>query len=425
MWFFRSPTIVFGEDALLHIREIGNRSAGERAFVVTDQAIQKSGQLAPVLFQLEHAGMQAHVFDEVEVDLTLSHIKTAAKALESFNPNWIVAVGGQHVIDAAKAMWILLENPNADLLSLNSGEPIQIGERAGLIAVPSTDGVGSATTWAITLLDEASEGVVAGTISTGHPDAVPTYAVIDPALAATLTQTQVAETGVLALAQAIESYASTWQNDFSDGLCLTAAKLVFKSLPLAFQDTSNIEAVEKVSNAAAIAGLGYSNSMIGLAYAMGRAIYAAIPEVSLARAVGICLPVVIQFNVAPDRPEDVETRYVELAKFLSVAGNDELADETADETAAADALATAVRNLFAEVQMPQSLVEAGVNGAQLDEMMDSLVDQVLSDTTIFTAPRQPTEDELRDLFDAAFGETDAEADAESGGDEIDEESEGT
>jgi|GEM_PF-177972 len=398
MWFFRSPTIVFGEDALLHIREIGDRSAGERAFVITDQAIQKSGQLATVLFQLEHAGMQTHVFDEVETELTLSHIKTATKAMDAFNPSWIVAVGGNHIIDAAKAMWILLENPDADLLSLNAMEPIQMGGRAGMIAIPTPDGVGSATTWAITLVDENAEtDEPAAAINTGHPFAMPTYAVIDPTLAATLTPAQIADAGILALVQAIEGYASTWQNDFTEGLCLVATKLVFNHLPRAFQDTSDIEAIEKISNSAGIAGLGYINSMVGAAYLMGRALHMAFPVLTLGHAVGVCLPAIIAFNASPDRPEDVETHYAELARFLSLPSD--------DESTAATALAKAVHTLLGEVDMPHTLAEAGITREQLDEAMDDLMDQVLSDTILFTAPRQPSEDELRQLFGAVFENT--------------------
>ena len=396
MWFFRSPTIVFGEDALLHVREIGDRSAGERAFVVTDQAIQKSGQLASVLFQLEHAGMQAHVFDEVETELTLADIKAAAKAMDAFNPSWVVAVGGTHVIDAAKAMWILLENPNADLLTLSALEPIQIGARAGLIAIPTPDGVGSATTWAITLMDEAGAKTDEPpmVINTGHPFAVPTYAVIDPAMAATLTPAQIAEAGVLALAQAVEGYASTWQNDFTEGLCLVAAKLVFNNLLLAFQDATNIEAIEKISNAAGIAGLGYINSMVGAAYALGRALHTAFDELTLGRAVGVCLPAIIAFNTSPDRPEDVETHYAEMARFLGL--------PHADENEAATALVDAVNKLLGEVNLPQTLAAAGITREQLDDATDDVVDQVLSDTILFTAPRQPSEDELRQLIDSIF-----------------------
>ena len=395
MWFFRSPTIVFGEDALLHIREIGDRSAGERAFVVTDQSIQKSGQLASVLFQLEHAGMQAHVFDEVVNELTLSDIKTAAKAMDSFNPSWVVAVGGNHVIDAAKAMWILLENPNADLLSLSALEPIQIGARAGLIAIPTPDGVSSATTWAITRVDETIEAdEPSATINTGHPFAMPTYAIIDPAMAATLSPAQIADAGILALAQAIEGYASTWQNDFTEGLCLVAAKLAFNHLPRAFRDTSDIEAIEKVINSASIAGLGYINSMVGAATTMGRALHSAFPVLTLGRAVGVCLPAIITFNTNPDRPEDVETHYADLARFLSLPSD--------DENTAATALAEAVHKLLGLVEMPHTLAEAGITREQLDEAMDDLMDQVLSDTILFTAPRQPSEDELRQLFEAVF-----------------------
>jgi alcohol dehydrogenase class IV len=392
MWFFRSPTIVFGEEALLHIREI----KGARAFVVTDKNIQQAGLVAPVLFQLGHAGMAVQVFDEVEAEPTVAHIKTGAQAMDAFDPDWIVAIGGGSVMDAAKAMWILLENPGIDLLSVSPLEPIEIRNRAGLIAVPTTAGTGSEVSWAIVLSDPGDESNPPRKAASGHPMAMPDYAIVDPMMTAKLPATLTADTGMDALTQAIEAYVTTWSSDFTDGLALVATKLAFEYLPRAYANPSDAEAREKMANAASIGGLAYINSMVGAAHSMGHAL-GALLQLPHGRAVGLCLPYVIEYSASPHRPSDVVTRYADIVRFIGLAAND-----VDSELGAAQVLAEKVRALLTELNLPLTLEQAGITREQFDDVLDDLIDNTMSDTVLFTAPRQPSEDDLRRLFECAF-----------------------
>ena len=394
MWFFRSPTIVFGEEALLHIREL----KGARAFVVTDKNIQQAGLLAPVLFQLSHAGMQTKIYDEVPVEPTVADIHASMSQLNAFDPDWIVAVGGGSVIDAAKAMWVLFENPDLDLAAINPLDPIAIREKTQFMAIPTTAGTGSETTWAFVLTDPGDEASAEPPrkLSSGHPLAVPDYAIVDPLMTASLPQELTADTGIDALAQAIEGYVSTWHSDFTDGLCLVASKLAFEHLPRAYADGSDIEAREKMANCAAIAGLGYINTMVGCAHSMGHAL-GALFELPHGRALGVCLPYVIEFYTSEARPDDTETRFADIARFIGLD-----TDACANEHSAGIALADKISALLKALNMPITLEQADIPRDEFDSALDDLIDNAMSDPVIFTSPRQPSESELRQLFVCAF-----------------------
>ena len=393
MWFFRSPTIVFGEEALLHIREL----KGLRAFVVTDSHIQQAGLLAPVLFQLAHAGMQTKIYDAVPTEPSAQDIQVAMPQLNAFDPDWIVAVGGGSVIDAAKAMWVQFENPDLDLTSISPLDPINIREKAQFMAIPTTAGTGSETTWAFVLSDpgDPNSDEPARKIGTGHPLAVPDYAIVDPIMTITLPNELTADTGIDALTQAIEGYVATWHSDFTDGLCLVATKLVFEHLPQAYANPSNMDAREKMANCAAIAGLGYINSMVGCAHSMGHAL-GALFKLPHGRAVGLCLPYVIEFYTSEARPADTETRFADIVRFIGLDPNSH------NEHSAGIVLADKISALLKTLNLPITLEQAGITRTAFDEALDDLINNSLSDSVIFTSPRQPSESEIRQLFVCAY-----------------------
>jgi alcohol dehydrogenase class IV len=391
MWFFRSPTIVFGEEALLHIREL----RGQRAFVVTDKVVNAKGLVAPVLFQLQHAGISARVYDTLEAEPALDAIEAGADAMEDYEPDWIVAVGGGSVIDAAKAMWVLYENPDLELEAISPLEPIKLRERARLIAVPTTAGTGSEVTWAFVVTIPATDGAPARKLGSGHPLAVPDYAIVDPVMTASKPRQITADAGLDALTQAIEGYLATWANDYSDGLCLVATRIAFEHLPRVIVNPGDLESREKMANAAAIAGLGYINSMVGLAHSMGHALGAAF-KLPHGRAVGLCLPYVLQFYAGDEHG----TRSLDIVRFLG--------DAAEGEAAACRLLADRVRALAIGIEQPVTLADAGVTREAFDAALQDLIETAMGDTVIFTSPRQPSEDELRRLFECAYEGSDVE-----------------
>lgn len=389
MWFFRSPTVVFGEDALTYLSEL----RGQRALVITDPTIRRLGLLGLVLIQLDHAGIQATVFEDVEPEPSLATIRAAADKADRVAPDWIIGVGGGSAMDAAKAVWILHENPGMDLEAISPLDAISLRARSRLIAIPTTAGTGSEVTWA-TVLTATDEAGASRKIGTGHPSAVPDYAIVDPIMSAGMPPSLTADTGMDALTQAIEGYVATWHNEFADGLCLVATKLAFEHLAAAYRDGRNIAAREKMALSAAIGGLGYINSMVGLAHSMAHAA-GAILHIPHGRACSVFLPISIEFSAERDRPPEVSTRYADIVHFLGW--------HAQDEYHAAALLADRVRDLQRELGMPATLREAGIDRGEFDRAVDQLVDAAMGDTVIFTAPRQPTANEIRRLFVRSYG----------------------
>jgi alcohol dehydrogenase class IV len=256
-----------------------------------------------------------------------------------------------------------------------------------MVAISATSGTGAEATWAIVLTDPAEQRKVA----IGSPENLPDIAIVDPALAATMPPQLTADTGMDALTHAIEGYTSTWHNDFSDGLCLTATKLIFDYLPQAVANGDNPAAREKLHNAAAIAGLGFINSMCSLAHALGHSL-GGLFDIPHGRAVGLLLPYTIQFNA---NDATASTRYRQVAAFLGLPAT--------TETEGAASLVAAIRQLAADIGQPQTIAEAlQISAAAFEQQLDTLVDHAESDTQIVTAPRAPTTADVRNLFLHAF-----------------------
>ena len=142
MWFFNAPEIVFGEDALSYLQQI----QGKRAFIVTDPTLLSLGFPQQVQEQLAAAGIESHVFAEVEPEPSLQTVRRGAEAMRTYEPDWIVGLGGGSCMDAAKAMWILYEHPDMDPAAINPMEHLGLRRKARLITIPTTAGTGAEAT---------------------------------------------------------------------------------------------------------------------------------------------------------------------------------------------------------------------------------------------------------------------------------------
>lgn len=381
MWFFNAPEIVFGEDALSYLQQI----QGKRAFIVTDPTLLSLGFPQQVQEQLAAAGIESRVFAEVEPEPSLQTVRRGAEAMRTYEPDWIVGLGGGSCMDAAKAMWILYEHPEMDPAAINPMEHLGLRRKARLITIPTTAGTGAEATWAVVLTDR-EEG---RKLALGAREVMADLAIVDPAFTMHLPRGITAATGMDVLTHAIEGFTCTWANDFTDGLCLQAARMVFTYLPRAVeQGAEDPEAREKMANAATLAGLGFGNSMASLAHAMGHSAGAAF-HIHHGRVVGLLLPYTIEFVARGGLG-----RYEDLASFLGLPAE--------NEEAAGLALAEAVRDLARRIGEPLSLREAGVSPEQFENALERLCELAESDPTIVTAFRVPTREELMRLFRYAF-----------------------
>ena len=375
MWFFKSPEIVFGEDALSHLAGI----EGERALIVTDRNLVQLGLVDRVREQLAQAGIEAQVFDQVEPDPSLGTVKAGAQAALELQPDWIIGLGGGSCLDAAKAIRVLYERPDLEPEEINPIEPLGLRGKARLIAIPTTSGTGAEVGWAFVLTDpQERRKLVLGT-----RESFPDLAILDPALAAGMPPWLTADTGMDVLTHAVEIYAGNWHNDFVDGPALKAIQLVFTYLPRAHRDGSDMEAREHMHNAAALAGFGLGNANAGLAHAMGHSV-GGVFHPPHGRTVGLLLPYTMEF-VAREQPG----RYAEIARFVGLAEG-------------AASLIAKIRELSQELGQPASLRELGLPEADFQASLDDLVEKAEADATLINSPRIPSTAELRQLFLYAY-----------------------
>jgi alcohol dehydrogenase class IV len=380
MWYFDSPHIVYGEDALSHLETLG----GTRAFIVTDSNVLRLGFVDLVRRPLEKAGFAVAAFAEVEPDPSVQTVLRGVEAMRAFAPDWIIGLGGGSSMDAAKAMWVLYERPDISPESINPLETYNLRQKARLVTIPTTSGTGSEATWGIVLSDTVEQRKMA----LGNRECLADFAIVDPIFVGKLPASITSDTGMDALAHAFDAYVNTWHNDYSDGPALQAIRLVFDYLPRAYADGADAEAREHMHNAAAIAGLAFSNSLCCLSHGMGHALgaYFHLPH---GRCVGLCTPYTLEFFA----PAGV-ARLTDLAYWLH------LPAETEEQ--AAGALAGRIRALARQIGQPTSLAEAGVSRPDFDAHLERLMDHAEADSQTLTSPRLPDRDELGKLFEYVY-----------------------
>lgn len=378
MWYFKSPEVVFGEDALSHLHQI----QGSRALIVTDATLAQMGIAARIEGMLQEAGMVTFTFAEVEPEPSLQTARRGAQIAQEFEPDWVIGLGGGSPMDAAKAIWAMYERPDLDPVDINPLQTLGLGAKSKLMAIPTTSGTGSEATWAIVLTDAEERRK----FSTGSRELVPHTAIIDPSLTMGLPPRITADTGLDALTHAIEGYVCTWHNDFTDGFCLRAVELVFSYLERAYTDgAEDVEARDKMGVAATIAGLGFGNANLGLAHAMGHS-FGALFKKPHGRCVALFLPYITEFTVNAGLG-----RYGDIVRFADFSNS-------RDEEICGRLLVERIRELEHNVAQPMSMVAFGISPADFEENLELLCDHAEMDTQYFTAPRIPERAELERLF---------------------------
>ena len=380
MWYFSSPMLVYGEDALSHLHHI----QGSRALIVTDATLARLGIAGRIEDILKDVGFATCVFAEVEPEPSLQTVRRGAAVATEFQPDWIIGLGGGSPLDASKAIWALYERPDLDPTDINPMETLGLS-KAKLIAIPTTSGTGSEVTWALVLTDTEEKRK----FSTGSRELVPTVAIVDPSLTEALPARVTADTGLDALTHAIEGYTCTWANDFSDGPCLKAAQLVFDYLERAVRNGSDMEAREKMGIAASLAGLGFGNANLGLAHAMGHS-FGALFKQPHGRAVSLYLPYITEFTVNQGLG-----RYVDIVRFLGWS-------DSRDAEAAGRLLVEKTRELERAVGQPMRIADFGVSRQDFEAALPKLIEYAEQDTQFFTAPRIPESEELAQMFEYIY-----------------------
>ena len=237
---------------------------GKKAIIcVGGGSMKRNGFLQKAEDYLKEAGMEVKLFEGIESDPSVETVMKGAAVMTEFEPDWIVAIGGGSPIDAAKAMWIKYEYPDTTFEDMCKvfGLP-QLRRKAHFCAVSSTSGTATEVT-AFSVITDYNTGIK---YPLADFNITPDVAIVDPELVEGLPQKQVAYTGMDALTHAIEAYVSTLNCPFTDPLALQAIEMVLDYLPASYN--LNMEAREQMHYAQCLAGMAFSNALLGIVHSM-------------------------------------------------------------------------------------------------------------------------------------------------------------
>jgi alcohol dehydrogenase class IV len=380
MWYFRSPEIVYGEDAL----EEFDHMSPTKVLIITDPVLAELGLAERVASRLSDA--EVATFAKVEPEPSLSTVQSGAAFATEFEPDLIVAVGGGSVMDAGKAITMLYEHPDIDLEGITPWLPLD-PFKSRFVVVPTTSGTGAEATMGAVLTDTETRRKVVPM----HPQLLPSLAVVDPSMTQFLPPQITADTGMDVLSHAVDAYSSTYNNAFADGLSLKATEIVFKHLPRAVANgAGDMEAREKMADAATIGGLAINSANINLTHSLGHAVGAYFKQPH-GRVVGLMLPYAIEYMLNGD----VETRFVDLARMAKLTDSE-------DEQEGGRALVDGIRALAKEIGQPLSIAELGIDRQEFVDAIETLDEYALSDTSIVCCPRTVEMEDLAKLFMYAY-----------------------
>lgn len=410
MKWFRVPSKIYFEPGCLdvffshEIKDFGVR----QAFIVCSGSAMREGTVRRIQDYLEQAGIHSSVFSDVKSDPTLETIESGLSAMRKDKPDLIVAVGGGSPLDAAKAMWLLYEQPELSFDDLKLYfmdirkrvvKVAPLGKKAKLVAIPTTSGTGSE----VTAFTVVTDGATRKKYPIADYAITPDVAIIDPNLVMSVPRDVTADTGLDALSHALESYVSIVASDYTDPLALRAIQLVFQHLPAAYRNGKDAAAREKLHNASTIAGMAFTNAFLGINHSLAH-ILGATFHIPHGRANAFVMNAVIRYNAAlpkkfPAFPNylypKAKERYAEIAEALK------LPCSTPEE--GVESLIKAISDLKRQVGLPASIREAGVPESEFGKAVDRMAEIAFEDQCTVSNASYPLVEDLKKILWEAFG----------------------
>jgi alcohol dehydrogenase class IV len=284
---------------------------GKKAIIcVGGGSMKRNGFLQKAEDYLKEAGMEVKLFEGIESDPSVETVMKGAAVMTEFEPDWIVAIGGGSPIDAAKAMWIKYEYPDTTFEDMCKvfGLP-KLRKKAHFCAVSSTSGTATEVT-AFSIITDYEKGIK---YPIADFEITPDVAIVDPELAETMPVKLVAHTGMDAMTHAIEAYVSTANCDYTDPLALHAMEMIQANLVKSYN--GDMAARDSMHNAQCLAGMAFSNALLGIVHSMAHKTGAAFEggHIIHGAANAMYLPKVIKFNA---KDETAAKRYAFIADFL-------------------------------------------------------------------------------------------------------------
>jgi len=411
-WFKVPAKTYFEPNA---IRYLTDMRGIERVTIVTDTTMTRLGFVDKILDVLNRRGerIALQIIDDVKPEPTVDSVQHGAELMRQFAPDTIIALGGGSPMDAAKVMWLLYEHPEINFADMKEKffdvrkrafKFPELGDKAKLVCIPTTSGTGSEMTPFAVITDQES--------GKKYPLAdyalTPTVAIVDPALTAMMPGFLAADSGFDALTHATEAFVSVYANDYTDGLCLHAIKLIFENIEASVvggpgaTDERTVKAREKMHNAATIAGMAFGNAFLGIVHAMAHVTGSTFHLIH-GRTNATYLPHVIRYNgTVPTKLTSWPKyeHYVAPERFQEIAKHLGLPASTPAE--GVESYARAVEELRDKVGIPRSFQAQGVAEEDFIGSLDKLAMGAYEDQCAPANPRMPMLDDMKTLMEAAY-----------------------
>ena len=375
---------------------------GKKAIVVVGGgSMKRFGFLDKAVAYLKEAGMEVELFEGVEPDPSVETVMKGAEAMRKFQPDWIVAMGGGSPIDAAKAMWVFYEYPDTTFEKIITPFSFPtLRTKAKFCAIPSTSGTATEVT-AFSVITDYHKGIK---YPLADFNITPDVAIVDPELAETMPKKLVAHTGMDAMTHAIEAYVSTLHCNYTDPLALHAIKMIHNNLKKSYD--GDMEARAAMHDAQCLAGMAFSNALLGIVHSMAHKTGAAYTGDHIIHgcANAMYLPKVIKYN---SKNEEAANRYAEIASFIGLSG------ATTEEKV--DSLIAELRSMNDQLDIPQGIKNYGKSGVKADtsiidekeflEKLPEVAKNAIADACTGSNPRQPSQEEMEKLLKACYYDT--------------------
>lgn len=411
MLWFRAPEKVYIKKGCLPVAldELKNVMGKKRAFIVTDSFLYQNGYTKPITDKLDEMGIVHTTFFDVAPDPTLACAKEGTAQMSAFQPDCIIALGGGSAMDAAKIMWVMYEHPEVDFMDMamrfiDIRKRVytfpKMGEKAYFIAIPTSAGTGSEVTPFAVITDERS-GVK---YPLADYQLLPNMAIIDTDFHMSAPKGLTAASGIDAVTHALEAYASVMATDYTDGLALKALKTIFAYLPRAYENgQTDVEAREKMANAATMAGMAFANAFLGVCHSMAHKL-GAFHHLPHGVANALMIEEVLRFNAseAPvkmgtfsqyDHPHTL-ARYAEVAEYLGFKGKND-----ADSL---EKLIRGINDLKKAVGIKDTIKDYGIDEKDFLDRLDDMVEQAFDDQCTGANPRYPLMKEIKQMYLNAY-----------------------
>lgn len=373
------------------LAELKNLSGNRAILVVGGGSMRRFGFLDRAVDYLKEAGMEVKLFENVEPDPSVETVMRGAEMMREFEPDWIISMGGGSPIDAAKAMWAFYEYPDTTFEQLITPFNFpKLRTKARFCAIPSTSGTATEVT-AFSVITDYQKGIK---YPLADFNITPDVAIVDPDLAETMPAKLTAHTGMDAMTHAVEAYVSTLHCDYTDPLALHAIKMIHNDLKASFE--GDMEARDRMHNAQCLAGMAFSNALLGIVHSMAHKTGAAYSGGHIVHgcANAMYLPRVIQYNA---KNAEAAERYAQIASFIGLKG------DTTDELVAA--FVAELKRMNKELQIPDGIkdYEGGIiDEKEFFDKLPQVAELAIGDACTGSNPRIPTQEEMEKLLKACF-----------------------